>query len=212
MKKTENTKIKQIIKQHILRNKKEYIIFSIIFLIGIFLGVFFTNNMKQEQNAEVMNYFTSFIEKMKNIEKIDTGELLKSNLIKNTIFAVLLWFFGTTVIGLPVVFGLVMYRGFCIGYTISIVINVFGIVKGISFILISLLLQNIIFIPSTIAIGVSGFKLYKSITQDKRKENIKLEIIRHTLFSLLMLGFILLSTIIDTFISTNLLKSTIKYF
>ena len=212
MKKTENTKIKEIVKQHILRNKKEYTIFLCLFLIGIFLGVFFTNHMKDEQKVQVVDYFTNFVNKMKNLEKIDTGELLKTNIIKNSIFAVLLWFFGTTVIGLPVVFGLVIYKGFCLGYTISIVVNVFGITKGISFALISLLLQNIIFVPSILAIGVSGFKLYKSIIQDRRKENIKLEIIRHTILSLLMLVCILLSTIIDTFISTNLLKSTIKYF
>lgn len=210
MKKKNN--IKELLKQHVIRNSKEYIIFSIVFLIGIFLGVLFTNNMKEEQSTEVTAYFSDFVEKFKNADNIDSLELLKTNLTQNIILAVLLWFFGTTVIGLPVVFGLIMYRGFCLGYTIAIIISVFGISKGLSFVLLSLLAQNIIFIPVIIAIAVSGFKLYKSIIKDRRKENIKLEILRHTFFSLVMLVLLGISAVIETFISTCGLKKMIKYF
>ena len=47
-------------------------------------------------------------------------------------------------------------------------------------------------IPAIIAIAVSAFKLYKSIVKDRNKENIKIEIIRHTIFSLIMLLVLLL--------------------
>ena len=57
-----------------------------------------------------------------------------------------------------------------------------------------------------------GFKLYKSIIKDKRKENIKLEILRHTIFSLIMLILLIISAIIEIFISTNILSNIIKYF
>ena len=79
-------------------------------------------------------------------------------------------------------------------------------------ILIIPLLQNLIFIPAILALAVSGFKLYKSIVKDNRKENIKLEIVRHTAFSLIMLIILLLSSLIEIFISTNLFKFFIKYF
>ena len=73
-------------------------------------------------------------------------------------------------------------------------------------------MQNIIIIPCMIAIAVSGMKLYASITKDKRKENIKLEILRHTIFSLIMLILLIISAIIEIFISTNILSNIIKYF
>jgi len=84
--------------------------------------------------------------------------------------------------------------------------------KGLLFIGISLLLQNLIFIPAILALAVSGFKLYKSIVKDNRKENIKLEMVRHTIFSLVMLGLLVLASIIEIYISDNLLKILIKYF
>ena len=40
--------------------------------------------------------------------------------------------------------------------------SILGIGKGIFFIALSLILQNLIFIPATLALAVSGFKLYKS--------------------------------------------------
>ncbi len=87
-----------------------------------------------------------------------------------------------------------------------------GIQKGISFILILLLLQNILFIPAILALGVSGFKLYKSIIKDRNKENIKIEVLRHTIFSLIMLIVMIISSIVEILVSTNVLKGLIKYF
>ncbi len=105
-----------------------------------------------------------------------------------------------------------MYRGFCLGYTISACVTIMGTGKGIAFVLSSMLLQNLIFIPAILALAVSGFKLYKSIVKDNRKENVKLEILRHTIFSLVMLGVLIMSSLVEILISTNLLKLFAKYF
>ena len=144
MKKIRKVGISKIIHNHIANNKKEYIIFTLIFIIGLFLGVMFINNCKTTQLDEI-----------KATEKLDISKLLKNTLKENIILAISLWFFGTTVIGLPIVFGIILYRGFCLGYTISTVILTLGVKKGILFIFSSIFLQNIIFIPSILALGVS---------------------------------------------------------
>ena len=155
MKKNKRLNIWNTIYQHIENNSKEYILITLLFIVGIFLGVMFINNMQEAQKTEVSSYLNNFVEKLKNIQEINNGEILKATLKENIILAVALWFFGTTVIGIPIVFGIIMYRGFCLGYTISTIISVIGVGKGILFILITLVLQNILFIPALIAIGVS---------------------------------------------------------
>ena len=212
MKKRKQMKLFEIIKNHIVNNKKEYIIVILLFVIGIFLGVLFINNMQDSNKTEVTNYMNTFIEKMKTTENLNYPELLKTSIWQNITLAIILWFFGTTVIGIPVVFGLVIYRGFSLGYTISVCISIMGLPKGIIFILILLLLQNILFIPAILALAVSGFKLYKSIIKDRNKENIKIEVLRHTMFSLIMIAVIILSSVVEIFVSTNILKGVIKYF
>ena len=147
-------KIKQIIIEHVANNKKEYTIVILIFIIGIFFGVFFVNNMQESPKEEIQTYINNFIEKMKSLQNIDNATLLKNSIIQNAIFAILIWFFGTTVIGLPIVFGLVLYRGFCLGYTISSFITILGIGKGITFILASLLFQSLLTIPAILGYAI----------------------------------------------------------
>jgi uncharacterized membrane protein SpoIIM required for sporulation len=105
-----------------------------------------------------------------------------------------------------------MIRGFCLGYTIASCVYVLGKIKGLIFILITIFLQNIIFIPSIMILGVSGIKLYKSIVKDKRRENIKLSIIKHTILSAIILIVLIISSIIKVEVSYRLIVNLIKYF
>ena len=212
MSKNKRIRIKETIKEHILNNLREYIIILLIFIIGIFLGVIFINNMQDEQKNEINEYINTFINNLKNSSEVNDLKLLKTSMTQNIILGIAIWFFGTTVIGIPVVFGIVLYRGFCLGYTISTCITVMGLSKGLLFVIITLVLQNLIFIPAIIAIAVSGFKLYKSIVKDRKVDNIKLEILRHTIFSLLMMLLLIIASLVETFASTGILKATIKYF
>ena len=97
------------------------------------------------------------------------------------------------------------------GYTISAFLSVLGLKNGILLSLSTMLLQNLISIPCIIALGVSGAKLYKSIMQDRRVEKIKLEIIRHTIFSLFILILLIFASILEAYISKNLLLYLIRY-
>lgn len=204
-------KLQEIIIEHINNNLKEYIIVTALFIIGVILGVIFINKANETQVVEISSYINDFINNIKNSMNINQGELLKSSLISNFILALTLWFVGSTVIGFPIVYGIIVFRGFCLGYTISSSIATLGVMKGITFSITSVLLQNIIFIPCILALGVSGIKLCKSILKDKRKENIRIEITRHTIFCVFILVLLELAAFIETYISASLLQLCIGY-
>ncbi len=96
------------------------------------------------------------------------------------------------------------------GYSISSVIATLGVKGGMTFILSSMLLQNIIFIPILFALAISGIRLYKSIMKDRRRENIKLEILRHTIFCAMLGIVMILVSLIETYVSTNILMLTLN--
>ena len=212
MREKKQLRVLKIIKEHVINNKKEYVIIFLIFVIGIFSGVFFINHLQETPKTEITNYLNQFIEQFKGLESINNIELLKNSIMQNIGLAIVIWFFGTMVIGIPIVFAIILYRGFCLGYTISLCITIMGLGKGISFVLVTLLLQNILLIPAILALAVSGIKLYKSIVKDKTKENVKIEILRHTVFSIIMLIILAIASVIEIFMSTNILKMVIKYF
>lgn len=203
--------IKQMILNHFYENIKTYIIVIVLFIIGIIVGIAFINNINVEQEAEIKGYITNFINSLKQDYHIDKLELLKKSLGDNLILILTMWFIGSTVIGIPIIFGIVLFRGFCVGYTISSIIGSLGVQKGLVFLLSTVFLQNIIFIPVIICMTVSCMRLYKSIMKDKRRENIKLEILRHTLISLGLAILLIIASLVESYISTNLLMVCINW-
>ncbi len=119
----------------------------------------FINNVSDTQAEEISGYINSFIEETKDNASIDYTKIFINSITKNLCLALLLWFAGLTVIGIFVVYGTICFRGFCLGYTISSVIATLGTKDGTAFILSSLLLQNIIFIPAIFALAISRYKI-----------------------------------------------------
>lgn len=137
--------------------------------------------------------------------------MLKEDMKNNLILGIIIWVAGSTVIGIPIVYGIVGYKGFCLGYTISSFIITLGTKDGTILSIMGLLMQNIIFIPSIILIASSGIKLYKSIIKDRKRDSIRVGIYKHSMISVLGLIGILLSSLLKVFISTNMLTFFIKY-
>ena len=198
------------IKEDIFKNAKSYFIVIMIFTIGVFLGVMFIN--QTENKGEIEKYINTYVDETKTLENGDyLGELPK-DIKSNITLVILLWFAGTTIIGIPIVLGIILFRGFCLGYTIASCVYVLGRMKGIIFIIITIFLQNIIFIPALMILGVSSIKLYMSIIKDRRKENIKISILKHSIVSLVITLALILSSIIKIEISYRLIVNLIKYF
>lgn len=204
------SQISSIIKEEIVNNIKSYMIITIIFLSGIFMGVLFIS--KTDSKSDIEKYISTYIDETKMIQEGDyLGEISK-DIKSDILLTALLWFAGTTIIGIPIVFGIILFRGFCLGYTISACIISLGKIKGIIFILTTTLLQNIIFIPAIIVLGVSSIKLYKSIIKDRRKENIRISILKHSIITTMVLISFIIASIIKIEVSYRLIINLIKYF
>lgn len=123
------SKVKEILMTHLKNNIREYCIVLVLFLIGLIFGIIFVNNASETQIEEITSYLDEFVNSLKTNAQIDKGTLLKDCLISNFLLALALWFVGSTVIGIPIVYGIVIYRGFCLGYTISSIVATLGIGK-----------------------------------------------------------------------------------
>lgn len=210
MKRRENV-YKEIIINNILKNKRKYILLLLIFIIGIVLGVFFINNSDENQKKEINEYIMNFVTTLKENNSIDKKELVKASLKGNIVMGIALWFIGSTVIGLPLIYFFVLYKGLCIGYTMSSAILTLSTGKGILFCISSILLHNIIMIPAILMIVASGTNLCQAIIKNRTKENIKLEIIKHSIISFIGIIFFMLSSLVEVYISTNFLLLIVKY-
>lgn len=151
-------KNRSVLFEYVKKNKAEYIVVTAFLIIGIIAGIVFINNADSEKVNEIISnvaYIQGIIKENDGIDKIT---LLSNCLKQNILLIVLIWFIGCTIIGMPILCAIILYKGFCIGYTISAIIATLEYRKAIIFIVLSLLPQNIIIIPSILLISVSRNK------------------------------------------------------
>ena len=101
-------------------NYREYSLVGLILIIGLIIGVMIVNNSSEDKMQEMSSYVGEFVTKFKNIEDLSTAELIGVSIKNNIILALILWLAGTTIIGLPVVLIMILYRGLAIGYTVAV--------------------------------------------------------------------------------------------
>ena len=141
VRKSKDHKIRNMIFRYIEANLRSYFILLVIFFIGLILGVIFVNNSNVTQSNQISNYINNFINSIKENYQISTSKLLWNSIINNTCICIILWFLGSTVVGMPLIYLVIGYKAYCIGYTVSAVIATIGVGKGILFIISTMLLR-----------------------------------------------------------------------
>ena len=110
-----------VISNHIYNNKKEYLIACILFAIGLIFGIMYANNIDENKFNQISEYIRLLINNLNKVEEINYIELLKKSVISNTIVIIIMWIAASTIIGIPIVYAEVAFRGFVLGYTVSCV-------------------------------------------------------------------------------------------
>ena len=121
---------KKVLIEHINANLKDYLILSIVFIIGVMIGVILINNSSEQSKTELSGYINGFIDTIKNEKyEVDRFKLTQISIIENIKIIAVIWFAGSTIIGIPLIYIITAYKGFCIGYTISAIISSLGVGK-----------------------------------------------------------------------------------
>ena len=103
---------------HIENNKKEYIICTILFVIGILLSIFFINNCNDKQLTEINSYILEFVNNLKHINGLNYILLFFSSMKMNLIIILVAFILSLIVIGKPIIYLALIGKGFVFGYTI----------------------------------------------------------------------------------------------
>ena len=148
------------IKQHISENRPQYIMVIIIFLVGLVMGSYQVSGLdggvKSQLSGMVDDYLRGGMD-----GSLSGQEILVAAFLKQLKATVLLWFLGLTVIGFPLILGFIWFRGFSLGFTVSFLLHDRA-GAGILITIISILPQNIIYIPLFLAWSVMAinFSIY----------------------------------------------------
>ena len=163
----------------------------------------FINHTSNNEITEITSYVESLKENIKTKGNIDKFSCLIESLKQNFKIVLIIWILGSSIIGSFFIYVVIAYKGFSVGYTISALIASLGIKGGSIFVFSSLLPQNIILLPALFVLAESGIKVYHRIM--KSNVDIKTELMRHFIIMLITLAFSTIASIIEAYLSINLL-------
>ena len=98
-----------------------------LFCIGIIAGIAFINYANEMQMEEIGSYVNSLKENIKKSDDINKTVILTQSMKQNVIFVDLIWFLGCTILGSFLIYIVIIYKGFSIGYTVSAMIATLGV-------------------------------------------------------------------------------------
>ena len=196
--------MKRTIEKHFKENYRAYIILGSIFILGIVIGVIAVNKSNDIQKSEIVEYLTNIFDNYKSGTVKHEAVFIK--LIKDDAkLIILIILMCLSVFGTVGIFGIIGYEGFCLGYTISCTILTFGVPNGIWISFSTVILEKIIEVPAIILMSITSIKLYRFITKNFNKLEIKKEFkyfFVSTMISIILLG---ISAFFGTYIGINLL-------
>ncbi len=193
----------ETLKNHIRENIKQYLVLFIILVLGIVIGAMTVNNTTETAKTEINEYLNTFITDI-STNNINYFEVLRNSIIKNIEIILVIAFISLSVLGKIGIYTINGYKGFTLGYTISSFIAVFGAQKGVMTAMCLLLCSKLIYIPALFFISIHSLKLYQ-VLKENDGEDKKLTIIKYILVIATALVAFIISSLIETFINSNLL-------
>jgi stage II sporulation protein M len=131
-----------------------YLIVIIIFSLGILLGSLGVNTLREDQTTELHRYLQSFLAQAAELN-VDRTQMVRGALYDNLLTAAIMYILGLTVICLPLMLAFIFIRGFILGFTVCF-LTMDRELQGLLVILVSMLPQNLFFIPAMIIGGTAS--------------------------------------------------------
>ncbi len=176
---------------------KIYFIVCIIFLIGIITGAIYFRIVTKD--TETRNNLINTLSLAQDTGVASKKDLLYKSAIKNVKLLALFWIVGISAVGSPFLLLYCLTRGASLSFAISTVIFKFGFIDGNLYSFKHLFLHSCFTIFALILLTVSSIRV--SLNTLKNKKDIRLEIVRHSLVSIISLVILASSTILEAVFS-----------
>jgi stage II sporulation protein M len=152
--------LRQRLKQHIRNNRWQYLVISLVFLIGLGMGSQKVEGLEGGVRDYLGEMIDNYLQEGQEAPIYGVSVLLAAAATQGkTVLAI--WFLGLTIIGVPLILAVVFLRGYALGFTIGFLVHQKG-GAGIIMSILSILPQNIVYIPfliiwSVIAVNFSAY-------------------------------------------------------
>lgn len=195
-------------KNSILRQKKFYVFLITLMVIGLISGIVFIFFLNDSDKKQICDNINSFFNLVKNSHSINYTKSISNSLFINIGYIVLIWLLGISVIGFPIIIGLLFFKSFVVGFSISSIIMNYGI-KGLMGAFLYLFPHQIIMLILYLLISFYSLSFcYKLFTHLFLKRNISFRygMDKYIKILLVSVGITIAVTLYEVFLSTYFMK------
>ncbi|NLI12377.1 stage II sporulation protein M [Pelotomaculum propionicicum] len=193
------------------QNWPVYLTILLVFAMGIAAGVYGVQKMQSEQVLALGGYLDNFLRQAGALE-MDPAKALRDVLYNDLVVILAVYLLGLTVIGIPVILGIIFTRGFVLGFTIYFLAKEKSI-QGIVLAVAAVLPQNILLIPALLMGGVASLSF--ALLLARRFNNSKVLVwSSFVVYSSLMLVVLICAAgagLVEVYITPFLVKMAASY-
>lgn len=188
--------------------KKRYLYLLIIVIVGIIVGIIFSNILSDADEKLVYTKITTYFNNIKNDTPINYIKNLMTSVKNNYLFLIAIWILGLSIIGLLFNNFILFFKSFILGFSIGNIINIYfyrGLVLSFFYIFPALIINIIVFMIMTYYANNFSLKLFDVLF---RKKEFKFSILMKKYFKVLVVFLIILaiSSLIETFVMPFFIK------
>ena len=181
-------------------------------MVGISAGAITIKVLNTSQKRELVYFLNSFF-RILGEGGVDSLLLLRYSILNNVQTILIIWVLGAIVIGAPLIIGVILLRGFVIGFTVGFLLSELGF-KGFFFSLLAVLPQNIFILPGLIIISVFSIKFaivtIKSKVRKIYRFNYISELFNYSTSVLMLSTIIIIGGFIEAYITPVFMKLIVK--
>lgn len=198
-------------KTHIEKNIWLYLISLFCICTGIVIGVYTAKYLSGNEKNVMVQWIDQSIRSLQS-DKVSLNTIFLESVRTYLPMIVIIWVFGLTIIGFPVILIMNIVKGYTLGFTFSFLISSFG-AKGLGVCILNLLLKNIIFIPCIMVCSVFAMEFSLNLIRSKEKSWTSNIVSSIASYSMSFLGIVLIMFIgflIETIVYPLTVKSMIS--
>lgn len=195
-------------KKELKKKNNILIVIMVIFILGLIFGSLYITILENDEKTLVLNQVSSYFNNTIKLNFESKIEIFKNSLISNFLYLITMWFLGISAIGLPIIFIMVFFKSFTLGFSISGIFAKYGL-KGflltIPYITISPLCLSIFTLILSLSSTIISIKILKNAFT---KQTINFKAFMGRYFFILLIGILLsiFCALFDAFVTPSFTK------
>ena len=198
----------------ILPNKRINLFVFFVIVLGIISGTIFLLAINSSDKELVTNQIVNFINNV-NENNINNFNAFKNSLIENTIFILIIWILGMSVIGIIFNIFIMYLKGFLVGFTLSSFFLIYqykGLLLGGIYLIPTMIINVIVILIVGVYSIILTTYLWKIIFMKDRGNNIKNFLKKYFIILVICLVLVIISSLCEGYLVPALIKLVIKVF